>query len=368
MRLKHGVVAAALLALACTPAAAEDGLGFLKSFTYTQTNLVSNVAGLAATTDPDLVDAWGLAFVPGSPFWINDTGRGVSTLYDGTGAKIPATFTVPPAGSALPTGLVWNDTGRFLVPGTKLPAAFIFATLGGTIAAWAPGEPIDPTAAVLAADRSKAEGGAIYTGLDIGVTASGVFLYAANIATGRIDVFDSSFAPAGAALAGRFVDGAIPAGYTPFNVRNVDGDLVVAYAKQNATKTFVTPGLGQGYVSIFDTDGRLLRHVGGGGILNAPWGIARAPEGFGALSGGLLIGNFGDGHVLAFDRDHLTPRLMLRPDGLPTTIPGLWALAFGGAAKSDPQTLFFTAGPDGGHQGVFGSLTAVLPTGPAGPH
>ncbi len=364
MKSGYALAALGVLALASPEAAAQDALGFLKPFTYTQTNLVSNAPGAALTTDPELVDAWGMAFSPTNPFWITATGAGVSTLYNGAGAKIPATFTIPPAGGAsAPTGIVWNNTGHFNVPGTALPAVFIFSTLNGTISAWAPGETVNPLSAAIAVDRSKAPGGAIYTGLELGLTTAGAYIYAPNIATGKIDVFDSNFAPADNALSGSFVDSDIPAGYTPFNIRNIDGDLVVTYAKQNATKTFVTPGLGLGYVSIFDTEGRLLRHFAAGGVLNAPWGIARAPAGFGALSGSILVGNFGDGHILAFGHDDQRPLLMLQPNGLPIAIPGLWALEFGGGAKSDPRTLFFAAGPDLGKQGLFGSIKAVVPTG-----
>ena len=375
MSLRTGLAAAALVAWASTGAIAQgdatqgdgqDGLNILKPFTYVQTNLVSNAPGVARTTDPALFDAWGIAFSPSNPFWISDRGAGLSTLYDGTGAKIPATFTIPQAGgTAQPTGMVWNGTGHFMVPGTSLPATFIFSTLNGTLSAWAPGETTSPLSAVTAVDNSKIPGGAIYTGIEIGITEAGAFLYAPNIATGRIDVFDASFAPANGKLPGSFVDRSVPPGYTPFNIRNIDGNLVVTYARQNATRNFVTPGAGYGYVAIFATDGTLLRHMAGGGLLNAPWGVARAPAGFGALSGKILIGNFGDGHILAFDEGQPVASLMLGTNGLPTKIPGLWALTFGGAAKADPRTLFFTAGPDGGQQGLFGSIQAAVPNGPA---
>ena len=336
--------------------------GLPDSLELIQTNVFSNVPGDALQVDPNLADAWGVAFKPNGDFWVNATGTGLSLLYDGSGAKVPATFTVPaPAGvtgPSAPTGIVYNPTGNFSVPGTALPAAFIMATLNGTIAAWAGGLPTNPTVAVTAVDNSKAPGGASYTGIALATTSHGAYLFAANIVTGRIDVFNSSFAPADGELAGTFSDPSIPAGYTPFNVAAIDGTLVVTYAKQNAGRTFVTPGAGAGYVSIFDTDGKLLRHVGTAGLLNAPWGIAEAPAGFGAISNKLVIGNFGDGHILAFGDKSQTPEVVLNQTGAPIAIPGLWALTFGGAAKSDPRTLYFAAGPQP-TVGIIGELTSV---------
>ena len=342
-----------------------DASSLLAPFEYSQTNLVSNSAGRAVTTDPGLVDAWGIAFEPAGAFWINATGTGLSLLYDGTGAKVPANFVIPaPAGStgpSSPTGIVWNATTGFLVPGTSLKAAFVFSTLDGTISAWAGGLPANPQDAVLAVDNSKAPGGARYTGIEMATTAKGVFLYAPNIATGRIDVFDAMFKPANGELAGTFADPAIPAGYTPFNLRAINGTLVVTYAKQNPAHSFVASGAGDGYVAIFDTDGRLLQNVAARGLLNAPWGIAEAPSGFGAYSNKLLIGNFGDGHILAYSLGIPFPLPVLSTSGAPLTIAGLWDLTFGGATKSDTRTLYFSAGPGKGQIGLFGSLTAVQP-------
>ncbi len=363
------VAAAGSLAVASTGASAQGAeQGFPQTLELIQTNVFSNVPGQALELDPSLVDAWGVAFVPNGAFWVNATGSGLSVLYDGSGAKIPASFTVPaPAGSAgpsAPTGIVWNPSSGFAVPGTKLASVFIMSTLNGTIAAWAGGLPSNPTVAVTAVDNSKAAGGASYTGLAFGTTGNGAFLYAPNIATGRIDVFNASFAPANSQLAGSFADPEIPAGFTPFNVAAIDGNLVVAYARQNPAHSFVVPGAGAGYVAIFDTDGRLLRNVGGGGLLNAPWGIAEAPDGFGGLSHKLLIGNFGDGHILAFTQGRQVPEFALNQAGTPITIPALWALTFGGASKSSPRTLYFSAGPDLGAEGIVGSLASVTAPAP----
>lgn len=354
-------VAITVLSLAATDASAQTTKGSGRSNSFVQTNVFSNVAGAALELDPALVDAWGVAFVPNGPFWVNATGSGLSLLYDGSGAKIPVGFTVPTvAGStkpSAPTGIVWNPTSGFLVPGTQLPAVFIMSTLDGTVAAWAPGLPTNPTTAVLAADNASSPGGASYTGLAFATTAKGAFLYAPNIVTGRIDVFDTGFQPADGELAGSFSDPAIPPGYTPFNLCEINGTLVVTYAKQNASHTFVTPAAGAGYVSVFDNDGRLIKHVGAGGLLNAPWGIAQAPAGIGEVSNKLLIGNFGDGRILAFGSGRSSPEFVLNQSGAPMTIPGLWTLTFGGASKSDTRTLYFSAGPNGGAEGIVGELT-----------
>lgn len=355
---RKGLLALALLSAAVmAPLQAEAQ----QSAPFSQKNLVSDIPGKAVTTDPLLVDPWGVAFAPTGAFWINDAGTGVSTLYDGAGVKVPAVFTVPqPAGAtgvSAPTGIVWNSNSKFLVPTTKLPAVFIFATLEGTISAWAPALPTNPTSAVLAVDNSKT--GAVYTGLDSGITAAGGFLYAANLSQGTVDVFDSTFAPAGQKLLGAFKDPTLPAGYAPFNVRNVDGALFVTYAKQNSTKTFVSPGPGNGLVDVFDTDGRFVRRFATGGELNAPWGVTVTPEGFAGVDSTILVGNFGDGLINSFEERGRYRGPLTNRNGDAIAIPGLWTLSFGGAANSSQDQLFFTAGIDRGAHGLFGTLTPV---------
>jgi uncharacterized protein (TIGR03118 family) len=342
-------------------AAAAPHSGWAQRGTYTQTNLVADQAGKALQTDPNLVNPWGVAFFPGGAFWVSDNGTGLSTLYDGLGDVIPAVFTVPPpAGSvahAAPTGIVISYAGGFLVPGTQIPAAFIFATEDGTISAWAGGLPTNPSSAVLAVDNSAS--GAVYKGLEFGTTAAGNFIYATNFHTGTIDVFDSSFAPANAKLLGDFKDKDLPQGYAPFGIRNINGSLYVTYAKQDAAKHDDVPGAGHGYVDVFDTDGHLLQRFASQGVLDSPWGIALAPKGFGKLAGRLLIGNFGNGAINAFDAisgDFAAP--MLSPKGQALAIPGLWGLYFGGAEASVPTTLYFTAGPQHESHGLLGELTA----------
>jgi len=349
---------AAALAAAALPAFAQPA----PTPGYHRTNLVADQAGRALATDPNLLNPWGVAFAPGGAFWISDNGNGLSTLYDGLGDIIPVAFVVPPASGqttpASPTGIIFNSTGGFLVPGTKLPSVFVFATEDGTISAWAGGLPTNPLDAVLAVDNSQGGTGAVYKGLEFGVTAAGTFLYATNFRSGGIDVFDSTFAPANSKLLGSFKDPKLPRGYAPFGIRNINGNLVVTYAKQDGSKHDDVPGAGHGVVDIFDTDGRLLQHFATGGTLNSPWGIALAPAGFGELSNLLLIGNFGDGTINAYTLAGQASGTMHDKAGHQIVIPGLWGLYFGGAAASTPDTLYFTAGLAHERHGLFGSLAA----------
>lgn len=326
---------------------------------YVQTNLVSSGALPAATTDPDLKNAWGIAFFPGAPFWIADNATGLLTLYDGTGAKqalvvkIPTPKDAPADSVAAPTGMVANVTSQFRIPDTTLPSLFIFATEDGTIAAWNPNI-ADPTHAVLVVDNSQSATSAVYKGLATGSNSRGNFLFAANFASGEVDVFDSNFAPA--TIEGTFKDPDIPAGYAPFGIRNIDGDLFVTFAQQDEEKRDDVSGQGHGFVDIFDTDGHLIRRFATRGDLNSPWGITRAPFDFGRFSGDILIGNFGDGRINAFDPGGEFREQLQDADGKAIEIEGLWALTFGGAAKSDPDTLYFTAGPNDEKDGLFGSI------------
>ena len=365
MTFKIPLVAMALCAaaLSSSSARAQDFGEHARAFIYQQTNLVADTPGIAVTTDPLLQDPWGLAFQPNGPFWINDRAAGVATLYDGNGTKVPAVFTIPsPAGGGAkfsPTGLIWNPSRGFLVPGTQLTSLFVFATFEGAIAAWAPNLPVAPTDAVIAVDNSKA--GASYTGLEFGVNDKGAFLYAANVKSGQIDVFDATFQPANAKLPGHFSDPRIPAGFVPFGIHAINGNLAVTYALQNAAKNFVTPAAGAGFVDIFDTSGNLVQRLAARGLLNAPWGVATAPAGFGGASSKIIVGNFGDGRILAFDHDGDRVHLLLDQHRQPIAVPGLWSLAFGGGAISDPRTLFFTAGVGQGQHGLFGSLAPLRP-------
>ncbi|QCP51843.1 TIGR03118 family protein [Trinickia violacea] len=348
---------------------------------YVVTPLVSNVAGAAPKQDTVLQNAWGIAFSPAaSPFWINDNATGCATLYDGEGTKVPLQVSIPLPGNvipatachpvfpntnptpAAPTGMVWNPSPAFLVPGTTIPAVFIFATEDGTISDWAGG--LNPaTNAVIAVDNSSnpsAANGAVYKGLVFGVNANGVFLFATNFRAGRIDVFGPSGGASGlftpATTDGGFTDPHIPAGYAPFGIANIDGDLFVTYALQNAQKHDDVAGNGHGFVDVFDTDGHLLRRFASRGALNSPWGMTRASFAFGRFSGKILIGNFGNGRINVFNDDGTFVDQLEDPYGNPLAIDGLWTLTRGGGRNSSSDTLYFSAGPNQETNGLFGTI------------
>jgi uncharacterized protein (TIGR03118 family) len=319
---------------------------------YVQTNLVSNVPGLAATTDPNLVNPWGVSFTPTSPFWVSDQGTGVSTLYNGAGAITPLVVTVPSSGSpgpAGPTGQVANTTTGFALGGT--PARFIFDTLGGTIDAWTGGT----TATVVSTVP-----GAVFTGLAEGSAAGSNYLYAADVRSGVVRVFDTNFNQVTATtFAGKFVDPALPAGLAPFNVQLLNGLLYVEYAAVTATGAPL-PG---GVVDIFDTSGNFVRRVSSNGALYAPWGVTLAPSTFGAFGGDLLVGNFGNGEINAFNPVTGTFIDTLDgPNGQPIVNDFLWALDFRTTGPGvNPNALYFTAGINNQQGGLFGEITNVTP-------
>ena len=335
-------------ALAASASAAENS--------YTVTNLVSDVPGLAAHVDPDLVNGWGLTSLPTSPWWVADNGTDVSTLYRADGTKVPLTVQVPSA----PTGAVSNTGPNFVVSnGTASgPALFIFATEEGKVLGWNPN--VSLSQAQVAVDHSGI--GAVYKGLAIASTPGGDFLYATDFHNGRVDVFDGSFHQV--SMPGAFVDPAIPAGYAPFGIQSLGATIVVTYAKQDAAREDDVAGQGHGFVDLFDTSGTFLRRVATHGQLNSPWGVAMAPASFGAFGGDLLVGNFGDGQISAFapqsDGTFELVGQLRTSDHKPVTIDGLWSLQFGkGAANNGPPTtLFFTAGPDDETHGLFGTITA----------
>src|SRR5947209_3842433 len=277
---------------------------------FIQTNLVSDIAGVARFTDPNLVNPWGIALAPTGPIWIADNGAGVSTVYNGAGKALPPNSPLvvtipPPAGSApgtqaAPTGIVFNGTSDFTVSanGNSAPAIFIFATEDGTISGW--NAAVDRTNAILEVDNSAvpmAGSGAVYKGLAQGSNANGNFLFATNVRAGTIDVFDKNFAKA--TLAGAFSAPNLPAGFAPFGIRNIGGSLFVTFALQNAAKHDDVAGPGNGFVDVFDTNGNLLKRFASQGSLNSPWGLALAPAKFGIFSNDLLIGDFGDGRINA---------------------------------------------------------------------
>jgi uncharacterized protein (TIGR03118 family) len=329
---------------------------------YTAHNLVSDGTIPADHVDPRLVNAWGVSRSPTGPWWVADNGTGYSTIYDGNG-NINSLFVLVPGD---PTGTVYNAGAGFVITdGTNSgPALFLFDGEGGTISGWNPvvPPPAPSHQAFVAVDNSAA--GAIYKGLAIALTPAGDRLYAADFHNARIDVFDGSFQPV--VIPGAFVDPGIPAGFAPFNVQNLNGMIFVAYAKQDEAGEDEVPGPGLGFVTAFNTSGKYLTRVATRGALNAPWGMTIAPQGFGAFSGKLLVGNFGDGRINAYglaaaDRSSVGAALghLETADHQPVVIDGLWGMDFGNGSGAGPTTtLFFAAGPDGETHGLFGSIVA----------
>jgi uncharacterized protein (TIGR03118 family) len=324
--------------------------------TYRQTNLVSDVPFLAQILDPLLVNPWGLSQSTTSPFWSANAGTSTATLYGGdVGAtaafKNTLNVTIP---GGLPTGTVFNGGADFVITsgGGTGPARFIFASISGNIVAWRAG-----TVALIAATHT----GHVYTGLAIGNNGVGNFLYAADFANGKIDVHDKNFALA--TLAGNFTDPTLPAGFSPFNIQSLGGKLYVMYAKVDPMTGEDQAGLGNGYVSTFDFNGNFLQRVISNGTLNSPWGVTVAPAGFGVFGSALLVGNFGDGRINAFNA---TTGAFLGTfndqSGNPLEIEKLWAITFGnGVGGGDVNSLYFNAGIADEEHGIFGKLQAALP-------
>jgi uncharacterized protein (TIGR03118 family) len=353
----EGTLIAGLLALSVWPslltAAPSTSPGFV------QVNLVSDLAHQASHQDANLVNPWGLVAGTDEVVWVNDNGSGLITAYGPGGQSFSFTIHVPaPDGKSpgTPTGLVFNPSDQFVVTsGTKHGAArFLLSTEDGTIVAWNR-DVTGADTAVIVADNSKA--GAVYKGLAIAHDASGApLIFAANFHAGMIDVIDAQFKPGKS-----FTDTTLPAGFAPFGIRNVEGYLVVTFAKQKLPdKHDDDAGPGNGYVDIFDTDGTLLRRFASQGALNSPWGLAVTPGGFGPFSHALLVGNFGDGKVNAYDL--LTGKLLghlTNTDGSDLVISGLWGLTFGaghGGEDGAAPRLYFTAGLNDEADGLFGYI------------
>jgi uncharacterized protein (TIGR03118 family) len=342
---------------------------------YQQTNFVSDITGLAPNPDSHLLNPWGLIASSTSPWWVSDNNGGVSTLYNGnSGAVLPLVVEIPPLdangkGKGTPTGVVFSATSGFTfqVNGKKTTSVFTFVTEDGTIVAWGPGiNPNDlPHDAFVVVDNSKnptAATGAVYKGATIAQMTPGgpSFLYVTNLRSGRIEVYDTGFKPFN--FGGEdeaFRDEEIPQGFAPFNVQEVNGNLYVTYARQNATKhdDFDFPGFG--YVDKFSPKGKLLQHLKHGPWLNAPWGVALAPSNFGFFSNHLLIGNAGSGQIAVYDAGSGEFDGLLRDaNGHALQNDRLWALRFGNDHGAGPSNwLYFTAGISGEAHGLFGFFT-----------
>lgn len=335
--------ALAAVALALLPSAARAG------FAFDTVNLVSDIPGLAAFTDPNLKNPWGISSGPTTPFWVSNAETGTSTLYNtaGTPQALVVTTPAPGGGRVSPTGQVFNAGTAF--NGDR----FIFASEEGTITGW---RGALGTVAETLFDNSAVD--AVYKGLGIGTVGTGTYLYAADFHNARIDIFGSAGAPA---LAGAFVDPTLPATFAPFNIQNLGGSLYVTYAKQDAAGFDDVAGAGNGFVSVFDLNGNFLRRLVSGGPLNSPWGVALAPAGFGDFGGQLLVGNFGDGRINVFNSTTgAYIDALRRIDGTAIEFEGLWGLKFGnGGTGGALDKLYFTAGIGGEEHGLFGSISAT---------
>jgi uncharacterized protein (TIGR03118 family) len=344
---------------------------------FVDTALVANKAEViasAATIDSNLQNPWGLAVARGLPFWISDNNNNLTTLYSGAGVQETQSVTgsaetgiaIPASAAGVqanPTGQIFNGTGGFLIPTSKgqESALFILDGEGGLISAWAQDS---GATAVTAYDDGILNGAnhAVYKGLAIGTVSGATFLYATDLHNNKVDVFDTNFSKP-ADMQGKFVDPNLPSGFVPFGIAALNGQLYVTFAKQDPAMHDEITGAGLGYVDIFDFSGNLINQLASAGPLNAPWGVAIAPAGFGSLAGDVLIGNFGDGTINIFAPNGTSlatsKGALAAGNGQPLTFPGLWALAFGNGDPDKPiSTLFYTAGFASQIDGVFGSITA----------
>ncbi|WP_395406634.1 TIGR03118 family protein [Pseudoduganella sp. UC29_106] len=321
----------------------------LANFKTTSLVADTSTAG-AANTDAKLINAWGIAFDPTGFVWVVNNGTATSTLYDGNGVPQTLVVATPPG----PTGIIFNGSQDFKITQNGVTAAspFVFASESGMIAAWSPS--VNRTATVTVFDGSSAN--KVYKGLAAASYLGLNYLYAADFHNNAIDVFDRNFAPA--VLPGQFKTPGLPAGYAPFNVQAIGDRIYVAYAKRETTGDDEDAGPGLGSISVFDTGGNYIRQLTSGGALNAPWGMVMAPANFGAASNMLLVANFGDGKINAYNPNTgAFAGALARADGTPIVIAGLWGLAFGPGVNSQPtNTLFFTAGPGDEKHGQYGRI------------
>jgi len=349
----HARAAVAVAGQIAVFALLTSGAGAATLVAYNVYPLVSDAGQPSAPlADPSLVNGWGLSATATSPWWISDNKTNLSTLYSGVGSKVATTVSVPGG----PTGTVANPTTTdFVVSqnGVSGAARFLFDTASGQILGWTP--TVNATAAIVAVDNSSTH--ALYDGLAVANDR----LYAADFHNAKVDVFDASFKP----LSLGFTDPNLPKGWAPFGIQALNGNIFVTYAKQDAKATISVPGGGQGYVDEFTPDGTLVTRVASAGSanapLNAPWGLAMAPANFGAYSGDLLVGNFGNGRISAYAQQSsgkwVYKGQIRSANGTPVVLDGLWAIAFGNGASAGPtNNLYFAAGPAGQTHGLFGFI------------
>jgi uncharacterized protein (TIGR03118 family) len=347
------VIGALTVAVAAGALAAPAGA---KNNKFTQTNLVSDIPGMALVTDSNLVNAWGLSAGPTTPIWVSDNGSDLSTLYaGGTGGVtiVPLVVSIP---DGAPTGTVFNPGGGFVVSddaGDSGTARFLFDSEAGDIIGWSPAVP--PPAPSMQAQRKMHVPGAEFKGMTLASNDSGTFLYAADFVGKKIDVWDSNWTQINDP--GAFQDPEIPASWGPFNVQELNGNIYVAYAKVGPTGDEVQ-GSGKGAVDVYDLSGNLLqRLIPRNGRLNAPWGLAIAPSDWPAFPGALLVGNFGGGLINAYDATSGAFLGSLRDaDHNLIKIDGLWGLRFGNGTFGTPESLIFSAGPNDENDGLLGVI------------
>jgi uncharacterized protein (TIGR03118 family) len=329
-------------------------------------NLVSDQAGVADHTDKNLINPWGNAFSATSPFWVGDNGTGLSTLYDGTGTPNATTIVAVPAaaGATTPgpvTGVIQNSVTTAFLVATGKQSQFAFCSEDGMISGW--NSTVDATHAKVILDNSKNK--AVYKGCAAATPTGGTpQMYVANFNSGKVEVYDQTMTPITTAT---FANTAIPAGFAPFNVEIIAGKVYVAYAKQDAAKDDDQAGLGNGQVSVFDTTGTLVKALipqSATSLLNSPWGLTTVPAGgWGTLPAGtLLVGNFGDGAIHAYDpTSGALVGTIVNSGGTPLLLDGLWSLTWGPNAPeagTTPDQLYFTSGPNKEANGLYGYLTA----------
>jgi len=316
--------------------------------------LVSDQPGVARLTDPDLVNPWGMSRGPNTPVWVSDNGTDVSTLYrTDMGASVTKAPLVVDIPGGAPTGQVFNDTSEFNLtdpshPTMSAPAAFIFAGEDGYLSAW---NPAQGTTAVQIDHRRHA----VYKGLALVQSRYGPRLLVANFGRNRIDVYDGDFNRVRSHW--RFRDRFLPRHYAPFNVASINGLVYVSYAQQDAAHEDDVAGPGHGFIDVFSPGGRFIDRFASQGVLNSPWGMTIAPESFGRFGGDLLVGNFGDGRIHAFDPQTGDLQGVLRNRyGRPLHIDGLWGLLVGNQVAGGPRNVWFSAGPDDESHGLLGLL------------
>jgi len=322
---------------------------------YIAHNLVSDGSVPADHTDPNLLNAWGVAFNPTGFVWVTDNHSGKSTLYDGLGNVQSLVVTIPPADPnssdpGSPDGIVYSGTDEFVVSNgtTSGPARFLFVSEDGLLSGWAPNVDLNNAQRVVASPDT------IYKGLAIATVETGSRLYAADFHNGKVDMWDGNFQPV--SIPGSFVDPRLPHHFAPFGIQTIGDRIYVTFARQDADKEDDVPG--RGIVDVFDLDGKFIKRGAQQAGLNSPWGVAMAPADFGHFSNDLLVANFGDGTISAFDSHSQFLGKLRTADGKIIRIPGLWGIQFGNGVNSQPtNTLFFAAGPNDENDGVYGSIS-----------